>query len=865
MRCASQSPNKADNPTDHQGRGLTLRAVIVCLVSLLIMGVWIEYEELFNTYGGPLAENSPANSVVGVILLVLVISGLLGFFRRALRLNTSELVVVYAALILAAPLMTQGLWHRLFGLVVAVPHNADFRTYESLPPMLWPHGPNLVTNGRFEHRLKGFQAAPGVDAWETVVWQSRAWQIPVLANHLATNPPASLTVSFPAASVVPGEQFLFSMLVKAYGFAGDSAYTVSLRVDDAPPVCLLTGVGDSRRSFALPSGLERVGVCPVVIPPSLTNQLALVVALRGQGTLAVHDLQFFNVEAVEGLFSGRHMVRQSQLAALGPGERNSMYVRPDNLLSLAGLRYLFSGGIPLRQWVQPAIAWFMLIGALFAGTLGLNLIMRKQWVERERFTFPLTILPKLLLHQKDGRLTLFYNRAMWAGFALILPLVLWKGFSYYHPALPKLPLGNVRLSDYFNNPVFKAFFEAFGAGGTIHGFAFCIMAVALLIETDVLFSLWCAFAIFQLWPAFGKAFNLNRFAGYPWEHQQTMGGYIVFAGLALFMGRQHLKHVYNLVFDRTVSMKHAEARTYRGALLLVVISLVIIAGWSVWTQVGIMAGVLFFGYMLVCGFAASKIRAEMGAPWGYLTPYFGMQFMAALGGFGVFNSTGMLVATIASGFMCTSCFLLIAPVQIEMMELGRHFHVRQRDVNMGLTLGLLGGLLIGGFVLLGWAYGFGANNMKTSWPYEQNWYFDGFRAGASNADRALASAALGAEPQSRFLNIGRNPDAKGLAIGAGVTLALAGLKALFAWFPLHPLGYVLASTYFMKGVWIYIMLAWCARLVLFRLGGAHVIREGLTPFCVGMLLASVCSIVVFDIVGIMLRINGMTEVYAGFP
>ena len=34
--------------------------------------------------------------------------------------------------------MTQGMWHRMFGLLAAIPHNQDFKSYESLPPMLWP-------------------------------------------------------------------------------------------------------------------------------------------------------------------------------------------------------------------------------------------------------------------------------------------------------------------------------------------------------------------------------------------------------------------------------------------------------------------------------------------------------------------------------------------------------------------------------------------------------------------------------------------------------------------------------------------------------------------------------------------------------
>ena len=270
--------------------------------------------------------------------------------------------------------------------------------------------------------------------------------------------------------------------------------------------------------------------------------------------------------------------------------------------------------------------------------------------------------------------------------------------------------------------------------------------------------------------------------------------------------------------------------------------------------------------MLLCGFAASKIRAECGAPFGGLTPYYGLQFMTALGGFAVFKSTAMLVATVASGFMCTTVFLLIAPVQVEMMELGRHFQVRSRDIGAGLTLGLFGGLFIGGFVLLCWMYGFGANTLRTVLPYEQNYYFNSnFRPGDAAADRALATHTLGKAPESQPLNIVKNVDAKGLAIGAGITGVMAFMRMKFMWFPFHPLGYVLASSFFMRNVWFTLFLAWLARLVVFRVGGAQVIRRGLVPICVGMFLACITSVIFFDVIGIYLRLHGVIDVYCKMP
>jgi hypothetical protein len=316
-----------------------------------------------------------------------------------------------------------------------------------------------------------------------------------------------------------------------------------------------------------------------------------------------------------------------------------------------------------------------------------------------------------------------------------------------------------------------------------------------------------------------------------------------------------------------------EVISYRAALLFLLISVMPLILWGVWTKMGAWVSLLFFGWILVCGFASSKLRAECGMPFGYWMPYMGMFFVSAIGGFAVFGTTGMLVATITSGFMCTACFLFMAPIQVEMMELGRHFRVRPRDIGAGLTIGLLGGLFIGGFVLLSWAYGLGGDNMKYSWPYSQNWYFTKYRQGEMATDRGYAVAleqhrAYTPPSESAPLNVVKFPlniDAKGLGIGVLVTGLLALLRSLFVWFPLHPIGYVLATTNFGRALWLTALLAWCIRLLVLRIGGVHAIRRGLMPFAVGMFFACVVSVILFDAVGLLLHARGITSIYATWP
>jgi len=130
------------------------------------------------------------------------------------------------------------------------------------------------------------------------------------------------------------------------------------------------------------------------------------------------------------------------------------------------------------------------------------------------------------------------------------------------------------------------------------------------------------------------------------------------------------------------------------------------------------------------------------------------------------------------------------------------------------------------------------------------------------------------KPETACMNVVSNPDAKGLAIGAVITVVLAVLRSLFMWFPIHPLGYVLAGSHMMGGAspapihgafWLPAFLAWAIRWIVLKIGGARAIRSALVPFCVGMFIACVFSMILFDGIGLILRANGVTNIYSGLP
>jgi len=277
------------SPSAMLQRGLTFRSLFTLLFALVLQGIWIYYTE-FYIVGGPLGENAPPNSALSLITIFVVISALLALLYRPLKLTTAELVVVYAALIIAAPFSTQGMWLRFYGLITSIPHNKDFKSYESLPESLWPHGDNLVINGRFVHGLDGFtRSGEGTINWEHVSWKGKNWQVPVLT---AADPvkPFGLSFSLPRFQgrrevLVPGEMYLLTLLVRARDIKEKSYYYISMQADNQVPMKIFAAARESTPTFVLRNGFERIGVSPVIIPRGLKHTLTLSVGQSGPGTL----------------------------------------------------------------------------------------------------------------------------------------------------------------------------------------------------------------------------------------------------------------------------------------------------------------------------------------------------------------------------------------------------------------------------------------------------------------------------------------------------------------------------------------------------------------------------------------------------
>ena len=98
--------------------------------------------------------------------------------------------------------------------------------------------------------------------------------------------------------------------------------------------------------------------------------------------------------------------------------------------------------VPWVLWAKPLLVWTVFILLLYALTICVSIVLRKQWIERERFIFPLVTVPVEMVQQASGRGSLkgvFANRLIWIGFGIAAFFHLLNGLHEYFPMLPYIP------------------------------------------------------------------------------------------------------------------------------------------------------------------------------------------------------------------------------------------------------------------------------------------------------------------------------------------------------------------------------------------------------------------------------------------
>jgi len=815
----------------------TVRSVVTSIFTILITGLLIQFSGVTDRWAiDSGAGILPPVAMVPFLMVFIVAIGLFVLTRVKVLTRPEMLCVLYATLI-AAPIMSHGFWRGMLRTAAAVPASSRFEKMDALSPKLWPHGPNILKGVLSDPKGENITTRGNVSWREVEVTSGKPSQVAVLTNEQPDGV-AALRVRLSTDRIARGAPYLLTVLARARSLGAQARYFCRMYVDGEEEFLeeAFTSRQQEQKSFIQPNGFVRVGNPVVTIPTSVERYVELEFGLDGAGTVELHDAQLMDVGAIEGAYTGHRLISSEEYGRLPPGGRAGVIVKPKNMFSLDGLRFYVIGHLPLADWAVPVMTWGLYMVLLLAGMFAIAVIMRRQWIQNERYPLPLAQVPAALLGRDEDSEGLaspvLKNPLMWVGLGITLAWGILRIAYAFNPAFPNVEV-RLPLKPYFTNPGF----------GQMWNIAFTVVPLALgiglFIELNVLMSIVVGFFLYRAQQWFGESSGLGVVSGYPFSNYQIVGTVLAYTAVILVFTRKYLWRVLKMAVKG--ERDEAEPMSYRSALLLFVACLVGVAIWAWWAELPLSGMLAFFLFLMAIGFVSLKLRAECGTPLIAKSGAGGGHFLTAmlvvLGGVTLFGAKGLLFASLAMGlFGYNMCLFNLPGLQMELLEVGRRTGSRPRHLAYISLLGVLGGLVIGGWVYLSSLYSIGADN----YPIRSGHFSKGQELKTYNAAVVSATESMTKESGSGASEGGVSPKMWAAAFGGTVTAVLSVLRQLFAGFWFHPVGFIVGMTPLANSLWGSFLLAWVIRTLVLRLGGAATVREKLLPFATGVVLGAVC-------------------------
>ena len=489
------------------------------------------------------------------------------------------------------------------------------------------------------------------------------------------------------------------------------------------------------------------------------------------------------------------------------------------------LRYFFQGlppgeALPWRAWVMPLIMWGSFILAAYVVMICIVSILRRQWVEHERLTFPLAQLPLEMAATETATArwpALFRSKAMWAGFAVPAIILSYNGIQKYAPSLPALELGTWLWV--VPQTLLVTLFLRFE-----------VIGLSYLVNTDVLLSLWVFAWFFMIQKAVFQsagfsigATELYSDPGTPTEAYEAFGAVAAYVLIGLWVARKHLSGVFRKAFLNASDVDDSrELLSYRASLIGLVVGLAYVVAWMTRSGMEVGHALLFVVGALIAFLGLTKIIAEAGLAYARtpVTPSALTHSILGPAGLGPASIVNLGMALSWSGDTRT-IVMTSAATGAKMGDAGG---VEQRRLFGAMILAMVVGLVssMAAVLLIGYAHG-GMN--LGSWQF----------GSMTNATGAWITQHMeipeGTEGGVSFWKMS--------FMGAGAVLMtlLMMCRYRFPWWPISPVGLAVGLTHPTFHVWFSVFIAWLIKVIVLKLGGISLYRRT-RPFFLGMILGA---------------------------
>ncbi len=485
------------------------------------------------------------------------------------------------------------------------------------------------------------------------------------------------------------------------------------------------------------------------------------------------------------------------------------------------MRYFFEGAppgydVPWDIWLIPLFWWLAFVAAIVFVSACLAVVLRRQWSDNERLTYPLLSPTLQMVHESDRpqlRPPFTMGVRFWFGFCLALGIFSWNILNYFWPIIPKIEMA------------YPFFYFAPGFPPIFPRFNIYIMGFAYFANVDVLFSMWFFHLLFYQIPGG----ILNRF-GFTMDPRGDPYGSLVFSGAGwlcfgalcffvfwgLWISRNHLKDVFLKAFktDHPIDDRN-EMLSYRTAVFGSILGTLFVVGWLL--RSGMEPKALFF--YLVGTFVIYVGVARIVAQTGILfvqAPISAQVF--AIYSLGASSLSASTMTSLALSYTLTNYIRgLFMPALVHITKLSEFIQANKRRLLGVVILSLLTGCATFILYVIPLGYHQGAFNFNDI-P---------LKAG-TNRIYPIVIKKIVNPFDTDWLRMGF------LGGGAGLMGILTYLQYRFTWWPIHPIGLTICSTNVARSNQVAIFIVWAFKSLALRFGGVAAYRR-YQPFFIGLL------------------------------
>jgi len=483
--------------------------------------------------------------------------------------------------------------------------------------------------------------------------------------------------------------------------------------------------------------------------------------------------------------------------------------------------YFYKGtpprGIPWQAWSKPILAWSVYAFGLYAMMYCMSVILRKQWIEHEKLTFPLVQLPAEIVKDPDHNSTFnsfFKNPIMWVGFGISGFIHVLNGFNVYFPYVPRVPT-QFSLDSFLTDKPWNML-QPFPIT-----FQPSVIGVTFLLTLRVSFSVWFFYMLYKFQCFMAGIFGLRLTSSpgefgftYTFASHQEMGAFIVVVIFLLWRAKQHLRNVIKGVFMSVDDSD--EPLPYRWAFIGLIVSILVQVLLS-----QLMGMTFLIAFLIALAFGImSFIFAWQISSAGILRVDSTFEPMMALitiiGGrrIGAGNFTIDSIQT--RGFR-TDISQLPMPSMMNIFKMADGSKVNKRLFTLCLFLAILVAFAVSSYFFISLSYKYGGENL-TSWNYQN---------GPRGAYESLVYRITNPSEQS-LQDIGF------IFAGAAFTTFIMVMYHKFLWWPFHPIGCTTGSSWGVREMLFSIFLGWFFKSAILRYGGLRGYRS-MYPLFLGLI------------------------------